>query len=116
MEAAIYALTSKKFDEIFALFGIKKSERIDPLITELSSIGDGTNGEEQISDELAKTKDNLGGRILVTEEAVEANKKYDDRAIASTATPDDLPADEVTVATSSQIEAESQPIPQKPSA
>jgi hypothetical protein len=40
MEAAIYALTSKKFDEIFALFGIKKSERIDPLITELSSIGE----------------------------------------------------------------------------
>jgi hypothetical protein len=52
----------------------------------------------------------------VTEEAVEANKKYDDRAIASTATPDDLPADEVTVSTLSQIEAESQPIPQKPSA
>jgi hypothetical protein len=52
----------------------------------------------------------------VTEEAVEANKKYDDQAIASTATPDNLPADEVTVSTSSQIEEESQPIPQKPSA
>jgi hypothetical protein len=40
MEAAIYALTSKKIDEIFTLFGIKKSERIDPLITELSGIGE----------------------------------------------------------------------------
>jgi hypothetical protein len=40
MEAAIYALTSKKIDEIFALFGIKKSERIDPLTTELSGIGE----------------------------------------------------------------------------
>jgi hypothetical protein len=35
-----YSLTSKKIDEIFALFGIKKSERIDPLITELSGIGE----------------------------------------------------------------------------
>jgi hypothetical protein len=51
----------------------------------------------------------------VTEEAVEVNKKYDDRAIASTATPD-LPADEVTVSALSQIEAESQPISEKPSA
>jgi hypothetical protein len=33
-----YSLTSKKIDEIFAPFGIKKSERIDPLITELSGI------------------------------------------------------------------------------
>jgi peroxiredoxin family protein len=40
MEAAIYALTSKKIDEIFALFGIKKSKRIDPLITKLSGIGE----------------------------------------------------------------------------
>jgi hypothetical protein len=40
MEAAIYSLTSKKIDEIFALFGIKTSERIDPLITELSGIGE----------------------------------------------------------------------------
>ncbi|CEL07119.1 hypothetical protein ASPCAL10282 [Aspergillus calidoustus] len=36
-----YSLTSKKIDEIFALFGIKKSERIDPLITELSGIDSG---------------------------------------------------------------------------
>ena len=40
MEEAIHALTSKIFDEIFALFGVKKSERIDPLINELSGIGE----------------------------------------------------------------------------
>ncbi|KAL2783281.1 hypothetical protein BJX66DRAFT_345064 [Aspergillus keveii] len=42
------------------------------------------NGEEQISDELAKTKDNLGRRIPVAEEAVEANKTCVDRAYPQT--------------------------------
>lgn len=40
MEAAIHALASKIFDEIFALFGVKKSEQIDPLINKLLGIGE----------------------------------------------------------------------------
>ncbi|EAW16714.1 uncharacterized protein NFIA_060700 [Aspergillus fischeri NRRL 181] len=156
MEAAIHALTSQIFDEIFALFGVKKSERIDPLITELSGIGewrkedfarcegsmrthseeekaqsdfewyehprlvneipkmrgDGTNGKRRISDEAAGTKGNLGNRLQEDEEAAEANEEYNNRAI--TATSDNLPANEVTVSASSQVEAESQLLSENP--